>query len=182
MADIKKGQNDFGFCPRCASRRIQNVGMRKWLCPECGFDLYNNVASAVGLVIFDDRGRLLLEKRAKEPRKGFLALPGGFVDPNETAEEACFRECREETGVLPQSVRYLCSFPNTYEYKEIVYKTCDLFFEAVLSSGELKGQEGEVLSFEWRPASTKEEIDAIPFAFESARKTLHYWLEHKKEK
>lgn len=168
-------QNDFHFCPDCGSKRIENVEMRKWLCPDCGFDLYNNVASAVGLVISDGEGRVLLEKRGKEPRKGFLAFPGGFVDPDEGAEEACRRECLEETGLAPATIRYLCSFPNTYEYKNIVYKTCDLFFEATLEEGELKGQEGEVLGFEWWPARTKEEIDAIPLAFDSAKKTLEFW-------
>lgn len=151
--------------------------MRKWLCPDCGFDLYNNVASAVGLIIKDPQGNVLLEKRAKEPRKGFLALPGGFVDPGETAEEACFRECKEELGVMPVSVKYLCSFPNTYEYKNIVYKTCDLFFEAVLPENcTFKPQESEVLSLDAYSIRNQEELEELPLAFESARKTFEVWL------
>ena len=106
-------QNDFNFCPNCGGKNIQNVNMRKWKCDDCGFTLYNNVAAAVGLVIQNKNGKVLFEKRAKEPRKGFLALPGGFVDPNETAEEACFRECKEEIGVEPLSVKYIATFPNT---------------------------------------------------------------------
>ena len=177
---VRKGQNDFSFCPACGSKNIQNVNMRKWLCPECGFDLYNNVAAAVGLVIADSEGRVLFERRAKEPRKGFLALPGGFCDPDESAEHACMRECKEEIGVEPVSVRYLCSFPNTYDYKGIRYKTCDLFFEAVLPpDAKLVAQEGEVTGFERCPVRTAADIDALPLAFESARKTLHVWLERR---
>ena len=174
-------KNDFNFCPSCGGKNIQNVKMRKWLCADCGFDLYNNVASAVGLVIQNEEGKILLEKRAKEPRKGFLAFPGGFVDPDETAEEACVRECREEIGVEPVSLRYIASFPNTYEYKNIQYKTCDMFFEAKLPAGaKLHAQEGEVLGFEEHFVRSEEELAKIPLAFESAKKTLALLLRTKK--
>lgn len=175
-------QNDFNFCPACGGKRIQNVKMRKWLCADCGFDLYNNVASAVGLIVCDAEGRVLLERRGKEPRKGFLAFPGGFVDPDETAEEAAYRECSEETGVRPNSVKYLCSFPNTYEYRNIVYKTCDLFFTAELPAGAtLSAQEGEVTAFEWCFVRNEQELAELPLAFESARKTLAVWLKGRKK-
>ena len=173
-------QNDFNFCPNCGGKNIQNVNMRKWKCDDCGFTLYNNVAAAVGLVIQNKNGKVLFEKRAKEPRKGFLALPGGFVDPNETAEEACFRECKEEIGVEPLSVKYIATFPNTYEYKNVLYKTCDIFFEAVLpENAELHAQEGEVLGFEEVLIKNKEDLKDVPLAFESARKTLTLWLKDK---
>lgn len=173
-------QNDFNFCPNCGGKNIQNVNMRKWKCDDCGFTLYNNVAAAVGLVIQKKNGKVLFEKRAKEPRKGFLALPGGFVDPNETAEEACFRECKEEIGVEPLSVKYIATFPNTYEYKNVLYKTCDIFFEAVLpENAELHAQEGEVLGFEEVSIKNEEDLKDVPLAFESARKTLTLWLKDK---
>ena len=173
-------QNDFNFCPNCGGKNIQNVNMRKWKCDDCGFTLYNNVAAAVGLVIQNKNGKVLFEKRAKEPRKGFLALPGGFVDPNETAEEACFRECKEEIGVEPLSVKYIATFPNTYEYKNVLYKTCDIFFEAVLpENAELHAQEGEVLGFEEVSIKNEEDLKDMPLAFESARKTLTLWLKDK---
>ncbi|MBR1536674.1 MAG: NUDIX domain-containing protein [Treponema sp.] len=169
--------NDFNFCPSCGSKNIKNVNMRKWLCSECGFDLYNNVAAAVGLVIKNGEGKILLEKRAKEPRKGFLAFPGGFVDPDESAEEACIRECREEIGVEPVSLKYIASFPNTYDYKNIRYKTCDIFFEAVLpENAKLKAQEGEVDGFEEVLIRNEEDLASVPLAFESARKTLKLWI------
>ena len=173
-------QNDFNFCPNCGGKNIQNVNMRKWKCDDCGFTLYNNVAAAVGLVIQNKNGKVLFEKRAKEPRKGFLALPGGFVDPNETAEEACFRECKEEIGVEPLSVKYIATFPNTYEYKNVLYKTCDIFFEAVLpENAELHAQEGEVLGFEEVSIKNEEDLKDVSLAFESARKTLTLWLKDK---
>jgi len=180
-------QNDFKLCPMCGSRKIVNVHNRKWLCENCGFVLYNNVAASVGVVIADRNGNVLFEKRAKEPRKGFLALPGGFVDPDESVEEAAVRECREETGVALSSVSYLCSFPNTYEYKNIVYKTCDFFFTAALPPDvpdidaliqKLHGEESEVLGFESVRILSGEDIGKIPFAFGSAEKTLQFWIKN----
>ena len=175
----------FAFCPWCGSRDIRTVRsesgdgcfQRKWQCPACGFDLYNNVASAVGLVIANDRSEILFERRAKEPRKGFLAFPGGFTDAGESGEQAAERECYEETGVRPVEVRYLCSFPNTYDYRGIRYKTCDLFFTASLPDGfTLKPQQGEVEGFVWVPIRTATDVDSCPLAFDSARKTLRVWL------
>ena len=169
--------NDFNLCPKCRGSGIKNVNNRKWLCQDCGFELYNNVAAAVGLVICDGEGRILLEVRAKEPRKGFLAFPGGFVDPDETAEDACLRECVEELGVKPEKIRYLCSFPNTYEFKNITYKTCDLFFEAVLPENtEFTPQKSEVSGLKRLLIQTEEDVDAAPLACECAKKTLKLCL------
>ena len=171
--------NKFNFCPDCGSRNVSTLmNGRKWLCNDCGFDLYNNVASAVGVILENAEGKILLETRAKEPRKGFLAFPGGFCDPDETAEEACTRECFEEIGIRPADIKFLCSFPNTYEYKNVVYKTCDLFFSAKIpEDAQFNPQESEVQSYSFVSASTKEEIEKIPLAFDSARKTLLKRLE-----
>lgn len=51
----------------------------------------------VDCVIMDRRGRVLLIKRGNAPFKGSYALPGGFVDLDETVEGACLREVLEET-------------------------------------------------------------------------------------
>ncbi len=172
-------KNKFNLCPHCGSRNIEtlNDGL-KWFCHNCGFDLYNNVASAVGLLIKDSQNRFLLEKRAKEPRKGYFALPGGFTDADESAEEAAERECIEETGVKPEHIVYICSAPNTYLYKNIEYKTCDLFFTATLpDTAELKAQKGEVDGFEWVAIQNKDDIEKCPLAFPSAKKALYAWLE-----
>lgn len=179
-------KNDFKLCPMCGSSRIQNHGNRKWVCPDCGFDLYCNVASAAGVVIQDKNHNVLFEVRAKEPRKGFVAVPGGFVDFNESAEQAAIRECREELGVEVSKVEYLCSAPNTYEYKGIEYKTCDLFFLAELPSQfetigdfikSLLPEKTEVSALTSYRVETLEDIEKIPLAFESARYTLKKLLE-----
>lgn len=60
--------------------------------------MYFNCALTVDAVVFRDGGVVLI-RRKNPPFEGMLALPGGFVDPDETAEAACVRELREETGL-----------------------------------------------------------------------------------
>ena len=175
----------FAVCPICGKSHVCYKNDRHWVCADCGFDLFNNVASAVGLIICArDTGRILFEKRAKEPRKGFLALPGGFTDPDESLEQAAVRECTEETGLVPLRVQYLASFPNTYMYKDVVYKTCDCFFVAELAEAEnenlllssLKPQQEEVLGFCMQAVFSAAELEALPLAFKSAHNALSAWI------
>lgn len=50
------------------------------------------MAAAVAGLIFNEKGQLLLTIRAKDPGKGLLDLPGGFVDMGENADQALRRE------------------------------------------------------------------------------------------
>ena len=183
-------QNKFNMCPECGSKNIEWRNGKKWLCPECGFDLQCNVAAAVGIVLYDDEYNVLFEVRAKEPRKGFLCLPGGFVDPDESAEDAVVRECHEELDAEVHGSKFLCSFPNTYEYKNIEYKTCDIFFKTKLPAKyenmeafvkTLHREESEVVRFEIRKVQNVDDVNALPLAFESAHKTLLKFLEEKND-
>ncbi|GAA4058408.1 NUDIX domain-containing protein [Agromyces indicus] len=54
---------------------------------------------AVGAVITDADGRVLLVRRAHEPQRGRWSVPGGRVEPGETLEAAAAREALEETGL-----------------------------------------------------------------------------------
>jgi ADP-ribose pyrophosphatase YjhB (NUDIX family) len=52
-----------------------------------------------GALVRDDEGRLLLVRRGREPSAGTWSLPGGRVEPGESAAGAAGREVREETGL-----------------------------------------------------------------------------------
>lgn len=171
-------------CPDCGGGRLEYRNHRHWVCPDCGLDLYNNVAAACGMVFYTEDGHILFERRAKNPGKGKLGFPGGFIDPDETVEEACVRECLEETGLTlnPDRLEYLMNRPNTYSYKGITYKTCDLFFACQLNDDQLKqlkAQETEVAEFLLMKVDTPEEAEKLPFAFESSRIALMTYLKRK---
>lgn len=99
------------------------------MCTHCGFVYYFNPSAAVACFIRNAAGELLLVRRAKEPGKGTLDLPGGFVDMYESGEEAAAREVREETGLEIHQCRYLFSIPNIYPYMGFEVHTLDQFFE-----------------------------------------------------
>ena len=62
-----------------------------WFAPS-----YPPIFVTLGAVVVQSGHILLIERRAR-PGRGLWALPGGFLDPGETLEDACLRELREET-------------------------------------------------------------------------------------
>ena len=117
----------FNCCPACGSSDIVFDNNKKFCCRDCSFTYYHNVAAAVAAILQYDK-KIVLIKRAKEPGRGKLDLPGGFVDPKESAEEAVIREIKEELHIDIREPKYLGSYPNVYKFKDVLYHTCDLFF------------------------------------------------------
>lgn len=156
----------FRFCPRCGKQTIAPEGPHAIRCRECDFLFFFNSATAVGGLIPDDRGRLLLLRRAKEPSKGKWGMPGGFLDRGESAEMALIREVREEVNLEVTGCEYLCSAPNYYAYHGITYVTADLFFVCRVHDWATLQALDEVLSCEMvHPA----DIDPAEMAFASMR-------------
>ena len=103
----------------CGSKHFDINNEKSKRCDNCGFVFYANPSSATAAFIVNDKNELLVVKRGKEPAKGTLDLPGGFVDMDETAEEGMTREIREETGLDVRNIKYLFSVPNIYRYSGI---------------------------------------------------------------
>jgi ADP-ribose pyrophosphatase YjhB (NUDIX family) len=112
---------------------------------------------------------VLFIRRAKDPGRGKLALPGGFIDKLETAEDAVRREIQEELGLELVSLRYLVSAPNLYTYKDVPYTVLDLHFRARVRSFDVVLQAEEVHGYE-RLAPADVPLDDL--AFESHRVAL----------
>ncbi|TXF75843.1 NUDIX hydrolase [Chryseobacterium sp.] len=160
--------DDLKYCPKCGEKTLIWDGERKWTCGACDFVLYNNIAAAVAVVIRCG-DEILFTKRNQMPKKGKLDLAGGFVDPEESAEEACVRELFEELQLhlQPSDLKYLGSFPNTYLYKEIDYRTLDLFYEYNVSEKFAVSLEiSEISEILWIPLK---EINPDDLAFDSQK-------------
>jgi ADP-ribose pyrophosphatase YjhB (NUDIX family) len=78
------------------SRRVpEGDQLERAVCDTCGFIAYENPKIVVGTVVHHE-GRILMCRRAIEPRHGFWTLPAGFMELGETVEQAAMREAQEE--------------------------------------------------------------------------------------
>ncbi len=125
------------YCPKCGELTLIKKNLKELVCNnnKCLFTFYLNVAAAVAVIIVFNN-KLLMTVRSNEPSIGKLDLPGGFVDKDETLEEAAKREVSEEIGIELNTMSYLCSYPNKYLYKGIEYSSIDSFFVCVMDSIE----------------------------------------------
>ena len=168
MHDFASAHTRFQFCPQCGlPGRSSNE--RFFECTGCTFRLYFNNTVAVAVLAINSKGELLFIRRARDPGKGKLAMPGGFVDADETAEDAARREVREELGVEVGAVHFLCTAPNTYPYRGILYTVCDLFFIAELPEQSFTLAPREVSSVLWLDPQI---VDLEEIAFPSMQAAL----------
>ena len=89
------------FCSNCGAAVVRRVPpgdtLPRWVCDECGVVHYRNPLLVVGSIPERD-GRILLCRRAIEPRYGYWTLPAGFMENDETAGQGALRETMEEAG------------------------------------------------------------------------------------
>ncbi|MFV0365157.1 MAG: NUDIX domain-containing protein [Mangrovibacterium sp.] len=158
----------FRYCPRCGSPEFSPSGDRSMKCADCQFEFYLNVASAVTAIILNDRNQVLLTRRAFNPEKGKLDLPGGFVEFHESATVALARELKEELNAEVLEVQYLDSFPNQYAYSGLTIHTLDATFLVKLKSHQFTAMD-DVASFGYW---NLEDIPLEELAFQSTRNTI----------
>lgn len=159
----------FHYCPRCGAKTFVPHNFKAKECRTCGFVYYFNPSSAVACFIRNAGGEILLVRRKKDPARGTLDLPGGFVDMYESGEDAARREVREETGLELQDCRYLFSIPNIYLYSGFEVHTLDMFFlceAADFSVARAADDAAEVLAV--RP----EALDPEKFGLQSIRQAV----------
>ena len=89
------------FCSNCGAAVVRRVPpgdtVPRWVCDECGVVHYRNPLMVVGTIPEQD-GKILLCRRAIEPRYGYWTLPAGFLENDETTGQGAQRETMEEAG------------------------------------------------------------------------------------
>ena len=87
------------FCPSCgqpvALKVPEGDHLPRAVCTACGTIHYDNPRIIAGCVIEVD-GKILMCKRAIEPRHGFWTIPAGFMENGESVQQAAAREAMEE--------------------------------------------------------------------------------------
>jgi NADH pyrophosphatase NudC (nudix superfamily) len=164
------------YCPKCGARSLNQLSEKEFVCERehCQFTAYKNAAAAVAAIIELNDDKIIMTRRGKEPGKGKLDLPGGFVDADETLEKSLEREVKEELGLQIRDLSYLGSFPNKYPCKGIEYSTVDSVFVCKPDSINIKREEGEIEGWD---LFDPEMLNLNDVAFESIRKSLERYLE-----
>lgn len=161
------------FCSECAhpvALAIPEGDNRpRFVCPQCNTIHYQNPKLVIGtLPVWEQDGKLqvLLCKRAIEPRYGYWTLPAGFMENEETTEQAALRETEEEAGADVELGK-LFTLLNVAHVHQV-----HLFYLARLRSLDFApGEESlEVQLF------TQDEIPWDDLAFPTVRNTLELFF------
>jgi ADP-ribose pyrophosphatase YjhB (NUDIX family) len=111
------------YCPYCRARLVQRLveNRQRLVCSGCERIIYENPVPATAAVVRDQDKRVLLVKRKVEPKKGMWCLPGGFIEVDETPEQACLRELHEETNLTGEIDRLVGVYPgDSTVYKSVL--------------------------------------------------------------
>jgi ADP-ribose pyrophosphatase YjhB (NUDIX family) len=92
------------FCSRCGGRlrvgEIPGEDRERLACDACGYISYVNPRLVVTTIPVTAAGEVILLRRGIEPAYGSWAQPGGFLEVDETVNQAAIRETFEETGLV----------------------------------------------------------------------------------
>ena len=157
------------FCPICGAALTQREegGRLRPACDNCGYIHYVNPVPGVGLIIEMDGGVVLI-KRGAPPHKDEWTLPSGFVEADESAEEAAVREAEEETGLKVEIVEMMGinSFPEGPPVSGIM-----IFYRMKPVAGDLRAGDDASDVAVFQPA----DLPLLPFR--THREMMGEWLE-----
>ncbi len=145
----------------------QVAGRVREVCPACEFVLYRNPVPGAGVLVEMESGVVLVQ-RGQSPFIGWWALPSGYIEADESVEQAAIRECKEETGLDVELLELfgVDSFPEGAQQSGIV-----IFYRARPVGGELQAGDDahDVGIFSH---------DALPenLAFRTHREVLARWV------
>lgn len=160
------------YCPRCGARLEERFlhGRYRPTCTSCGFVVYLDPKVGVGVVL-ELNGQVVMVRRAMEPHIGAWALPSGFVEHDESAEDAAVRETREETGleVALDDLLGVYSFGTETGSRGVL-----ILYSAHVVGGELRAGDDATEVRLFAPEVMPEDI-----AFMTHRQALRDWVRAK---
>lgn len=157
------------YCPICASPLTtrEEGGRIRPACDNCGYVHFVNPVPGVGMVIEMDSGLVLIQ-RGNPPHKGEWTLPSGFVEADESAEEAAIREAEEETGLKVEIIELanINSFPEGPPVSGIM-----IFYRMRPIGGELRAGDDAMDVRVFQP----HELPLLPFR--THREMVALWMD-----
>ena len=125
-------------CLRCGKKmrfvKDAEEKLRKQ-CEACGWTYYKNPIPAVACVVFNEEKEILIIKRLIVPQAGKWALPSGYIEINQSPEEAAVDEMLEETGLKGRIKKFLGYYDGT---SPIYEKVLSLGFMMEITGGQLQ--------------------------------------------
>jgi len=125
------------FCHKCGNLVNQKEIEKRIrdFCQSCGTIYYDNHLPVVSAIVPNRKREILLVLREREPYSNQWALPSGFVELNESVEQAALRELKEETHIEGNIVKLLDTFSHYNQiYGDLIWVT----FEIKHQSGKLR--------------------------------------------
>jgi ADP-ribose pyrophosphatase YjhB (NUDIX family) len=166
--------SSLNFCSRCGTGltfgAIDGEDRERLACPSCGHIAYVNPRLVVTVFPVTQAGELILIRRGIEPGKGWWAQPGGFLEVDETVNQAAIRETWEETGLLIEPGEII----GLYTRLEAAVVT--IAFEARIVGGEAAPtvEATEIKAF------APEDIPWSGIAFSTTTWALRDWLDRRR--
>jgi 8-oxo-dGTP diphosphatase len=164
------------FCPRCgtAMEKAEIGGRVREVCPTCDFILFRNPVPGVGVLVemasSERSGNgIVLIQRGQPPFVGRWALPAGFIEEDESVEQAAIRECQEETGLDVELVELfgVYSFPEGPVQSGII-----IFYRARPVGGSLRAGDDAQDVAVFAPDRLPQDV-----AFRTHREVLARWVQ-----
>jgi len=142
-------------------------GRVREVCPTCGFILYRNPVPGAGVLVEMERG-IVLVQRGQPPFVGWWALPAGYIEADESVEQAAVRECKEETGLDVELLELfgVYSFPEGPVQSGII-----IFYRARPVGGDLRAGDDAQDVGVFPPDGLPE-----PLAFRTHREVIARWV------
>jgi len=162
------------FCRRCGQKvAVDDAGVGRYRCAGGHILFYKSYNSTLAAVL-NRKGELLVAIRGKDPGKGTVDLPGGFVDIGESFEQAIVRELQEEAGLTRDmygELSYLCDAVDGYDFKGETLQVNTLVFTTRIRDDVTVAAADDVAELRWLsidkidPATVHPTFEAVRLAF-----------------
>lgn len=164
---MKHPHADSMYCPKCGQGLATTVPegdlRARLVCLDCQFVHYLNPAPVAGVVPVRADGKVLLIRRDIDPQRGLWQVPSGFVEMDETTQQAAARELMEEAGLEVSDLQLLNVYTARWGLVVINYEG--------VTSGEASAED-EVSEVRW---FAPEELPWSELAFQSTESALREW-------
>jgi ADP-ribose pyrophosphatase YjhB (NUDIX family) len=165
------------FCSQCGhalEMRAAEDHHQRPVCPACGFIVYLNPPIAAGVIAARADGHVALVLRGENPGKGLWGLPAGFMEIDETVEQAARRECLEETGLVVELDKLwgVWSFHHQHKQSSGVL----VLYAARVVGGQAQAGSDSIDVRFFAPNKIPDEL----LAFETHREALAKWRDRRR--